>query len=116
MNGLEGAADGQSLAHLLQSQVGFAGQEFTQFLPVALNQGRPAPGVAMAWPQVASVAALLEELLDHPQGDAEAAGDFLAVAFLLVIGVHDALAQVQGDCFSHVQTMAKPPRNGYSFI
>ena len=32
---------------------------------------------------------------DHAQGNAEAAGDFLAVAFLPVIGVENALSQVR---------------------
>jgi hypothetical protein len=64
MDGLEGAAHGQGLTQFFQGQVGFAGQQITQSLLVAQDQSRPAAGVAVARPQVAGMAALLEKFLD----------------------------------------------------
>ena len=115
MDGLEGAAHGQGLAHFLQGQVRFAGQKGSKSLLVPLNQSGFAPGVTVAGPQVAGAAALLKELLDQAQGNPEAAGDFLAGAFLLVVSGQDPFAQVQGDC-SHQPRLTSQVINGYSFI
>ena len=116
MDGLKSAAHGQGLAHFLQRQVGFAGQHLPQLLLVALNQLGLGAGEAMAGAQVAHATTLLKEFFNQTEGNAEAPGDLLTVAFLPVISSQDALAQVQGDRFSHKQTIAKPPNNGYSFI
>ena len=53
-----------------------------------LDQDRLAPGIAVTGPEVPGVTALLQQFLDHAQGNPEAAGNLFAVAFLLVIGGH----------------------------
>ena len=116
MDGLKSAADSQGLAHLLQSQVGFAGQHLPQLLLVALNQFGLWAGEAMAGAQIAGATTLLQELFNQTEGNTEAAGDFLAGPLLLIVSRQDALAQVQGDRFSHGQTLTRTPNNGYSFI
>lgn len=62
---------------------------------------------------VAGVPALLEELLDHAQGNPETMGHFGARAFVVVVGTEDSLTQIQGEC-SHVAILAHPSYNGYT--
>ena len=50
---------------------------------------------------VAGPASLLEKLLDHPDGDPEAVGDFVSGTLVVVVGGKDAFAQIQREC-AHV--------------
>ena len=56
-----------------------------------------------------------EEFLDESREDTEAFGDLLTRGVALVVGVHDALAQVHGDCF-HEESKARQERDGYMFL
>jgi hypothetical protein len=103
LDGLEGAAHRQGLAQFCQGQVGFAGRQIPQSLLVAQAQGRSAAGITVTGPQVAGVAALLEKFFNQAQGNPEAAGDFLASAFLSVVGGYNPFPQIQRDRFSHGQ-------------
>ena len=51
---------------------------------------KPVPGS-----DVASVSALLQQLLDHAQGNPETVGNFGTRAFLMVIGSKDSFTKIQ---------------------
>jgi hypothetical protein len=46
----------------------------------------------------AGLTTLLEELLDHAEGDAEALGDLFTRAFDFVIRANDAFTQIKREC------------------
>jgi hypothetical protein len=46
----------------------------------------------------AGLTTLLEELLDHAEGDAESLGDLFTRAFAFVIRANDAFTQIKGEC------------------
>ena len=58
----------------------------------------------MPWPDVAGMSALLQELLDHPEGHPETVGNLEPRALVPVVGGQDSLAEIQGEC-SHAQTL-----------
>ena len=64
---------------------------------------------------VADAAALLEELLDHAQGNPEAACHRLPGAFARVIGRQNPFPQVQGEGL-HFPSLPWQAPNGYSII
>ena len=74
---------------------------------------RLAPTKAMAGSDVAGAPTLLEEFLDHAQGNPEPTRNFGARAFVAVVGREDSLPQIQREC-SHVATLTPPLCNGYT--
>jgi hypothetical protein len=69
----------------------------------------------MARTKVPGVPSLLEELLDHAQGNPVVIGNFLAGAFVGIIGSQDAFAQIQRQCF-HATNLPHHSEKGYSII
>lgn len=55
-----------------------------------------APGEVMAGLDATGLLVLLEQLLDHPLGDAKALGYLFLGAFTMVTGVDDTLTQIEG--------------------
>ena len=74
---------------------------------------RLAPTKPMPGSDVAGAPTLLEEFLDHAQGNPETMRNFGARAFVAVIGGEDSLTQIQREC-SHVATLTPPTYNGYT--
>ena len=76
-----------------------AGEVFAEGMLALRGDGPFAPHPIEEGSDGAEAFAAGEEFLDESQGDAEAFGDLLACGVALVVGVHNALAQVHGDCF-----------------
>ena len=68
----------------------------------------------MPWRNIAGLPTLLEELLDHAQGDAEPVRHLGTRSFIVVVRNQDSFTQVQGYC-SHPQNLPYPRNNGYTF-
>jgi hypothetical protein len=56
---------------------------------------RLAPAEPIPGSKVAGVSALLQQLLDHAQGNPETMGNLSAGAFLMVIGSKDSFTKIQ---------------------
>ena len=95
MDGRQGAIQTGRGAQLGQGAVGPLAHQGAQLAAVVAEDLGLAAGVAVARGNVAGAAALLEELLDHPQGDAETPGDVLPGAFAGVKGGEDAGTQIK---------------------
>lgn len=93
----QAAIQPDSLAQLRESQVGRGPEAPADGLPVGVEDLGLASGAVVLRGDVADSAALLEELLDHAQGDAEALGDLVAGAFARVVGGKDAFTEVEGE-------------------
>ena len=65
---------------------------------------RLAPGAIVAWSDISSVSALLQELLYHAKRNAVASRDLVARAVGIVVRSDDSFAQVQRKS-SHNQTV-----------
>jgi hypothetical protein len=52
-------------------------------------------GQVVPWSDVSGVATLLQEFLDHAEGDPETMGDLLAGALLLIVGRKDSFPKIQ---------------------
>lgn len=74
---------------------------------------RLAPAEPMSGGDVAGAPTLLEEFLDHAQGNPETMGHFRARAFVVVVGRKDSLPQIQREC-SHGATLTHPADDGYT--
>ena len=74
---------------------------------------RLAPTEPMPGSDVAGAPTLLEELLDHAQGNPETMGNFGPRAFVVVVGRKDSFPQIQREC-SHVATLTHLADNGYT--
>ena len=79
------------------------------------NMAGLATGTMVLRTRVAEAAALLEELLDHAQGNPEAACHRLAGAFARGIGRQNPFAQIQGEGL-HLPSLPRQSPNGYSFV
>ena len=96
MNGRQRAVQSRSLAQFGQSQIRLVFEQRSHPLPMGGDDQRLAPGITMARGDVAGAAALLEELLDHAQGDAIAPGDIFPGAFVTVVRGQNPFPQIQG--------------------
>jgi hypothetical protein len=69
----------------------------------------------MARTNVPGVPPLLEELLDHAQGNPVVIGDFLAGAFVGIVGSQDAFTQIQRQCL-YATHFTPSLRKGYGMV
>ena len=76
---------------------------------------RFAPGPVMPGRNVAGAPALLEEFLDHAQGDPKTMGNFGASALIMVVRSKDSFTEIQRKC-SHVQIIPHFPKMATLFI
>ena len=97
MNRLQGTLQTQGLAQLPQGQVVLLGEQRADLTTVGGQDHGFASGQPMARSNVTCAATLLEELLDHPHRDAETMGNLSPGAFIVVVGIEDALAEIQGE-------------------
>jgi hypothetical protein len=98
---------------LLQGEVALLGQQDPYPALVSPDNHRLAPTKPMPWSDIASAPTLLEELLDHAEGDAETVGNFGTSALVVVIGTNNSFTEIQGEC-SHEQTLPQLPQYGYT--
>ena len=115
MNGWKGAVQPRGGAQFLEGQIRLLIQQRPQLVMVAGNDAGLAAGAVMLRPHVTEAATLLQELLDHAEGNTEALGHRFARALLLVVGGQNAFAQIQRKCL-HTPRVPEPRMNGYSFI
>ena len=94
MNRGQGAGEARRVAQFLQGHVRLAFQVFLHRLLVRLQDQRLAATQVMARCNVTSMAALLDELFDHPERNLVAAGDLVAGTFTTVIGSKDPFTQI----------------------
>ena len=92
MDGLQRAFQLQGVAQFPESQIRFLTQQRAHLALMVMEDLWLAPGLAMAVRDATGVAALLEELLDHPQGNPEAPRDVLARAFPGIVGGQGSLS------------------------
>jgi hypothetical protein len=112
MNGLQRAGKSRGLAQLIQGQVIFPGQQGADVTAMGGKDHRLSPCKVMARGNVTRAPTLLQELLDHPQGDPEAMSNLGPGAFLMVISINDPLAEIQREC-THGHTLSRPAQYGY---
>lgn len=95
MDRLQGAAQCQSSAKLVQGEVRLAAEESTHLLIVeGQNLGFP-PGPMMAGRDLACVSPLLQKLFDHTKGNSKSPGNFFTGSLLFVVGIQNSFAQIQ---------------------
>ena len=92
MDGLERTLQPQGVAQFLEGQIRLLAQQGAHLALMVMDDLWLAPGLAMAVRDATGVAALLEEFLDHPQGNPEAPRDVLARAFPGIVGGQDSLS------------------------
>ena len=80
---------------------------------VAGNNHRLASGKAMPRRNVTRAAALLQELLHHPQRHPEPVANVGPSAFVVVVGSKDSFAQIQRER-SHARTLPPLFHHGYT--
>ena len=115
MNRRQGAIELHGRAQFFEGQVRFAAQQRLHLPAMGVQDEGFAPGITVTGSKVSGAPALLQELLDKAQRDAETMGDFFTVSFLLVVGTEDAFTQVQG-YRSHEQILTRGDAVGYNFI
>jgi hypothetical protein len=115
MNGWQSAVQPQGLPQFRQSQVRLLPQQNPHLLLMNRHDAWLGTGKTVAWRNIPSAAALLQELLHQTEGNPEPPGDLLAVALLLVVRSQNAFPQIQGNCF-HENTLPYLLNYGYSFI
>jgi hypothetical protein len=111
MNGLQGTLQGCGVAQLLQSEVGLFTQQRTHLALVLGDDQGLAPGQVMAGRNIACMAALLDQFLDHPKGNPKAPGRVLSGAFLCIVSSQYSLPKIQGNgsSIAHAITPTKNP-------
>jgi hypothetical protein len=97
VDGLNGAFEAEADADLLQGEIGLLGNKGAKFAAVGVEDDGFAAAAMMAGSDVAGVAALMEQLLDHAQGHFETAGHLLAGRITAIIGFEDALTEIHGN-------------------
>jgi hypothetical protein len=115
MDGGQGAGQTRGGTQFLKGQIGFFIQQRSQLMLMAGDDAGFASGAVMLGADVAQATALLEQLLDHAQGDPETVGHLLPGALIGIIGGQNPFSQIQGNGF-HAQSLPHPKHNGYSFI
>ena len=97
MDGRKRAGQPGGGAQLLEGQVGFASQQGSHLLAVAGHDAGLAARTMVLGAKVANPAALLEELLDHPNGDPETPGHRRPRFLALIVSRQYPFAQIQRD-------------------
>jgi len=116
MDGLDGAIQLAGPAEFFQRQIRFMAEQLAQGLAVDRDKLGPASAAVIPTGNLAGMPPLLEQFFNHPQRNPEPLGDFLAGAFVLIIGSQDALPEVQGDWPFHDRSLPNCQTNGYNFI
>jgi hypothetical protein len=105
--------ESQSHSQLAQGQIILLGQKPTDLAAMGVDDHGLAPGKMMPGSNVASAAALLQEFLDHAERDTKTLGNLGPGAFVMVIRIQDALAEIQRER-SHGRTVSPLAIYGYT--
>ena len=97
MNGLQGTLQPHGFLQLFEAHIGFYFQQANHLLAMLEQDHWFAPCQVMPGPDVPAVTALLEQLLDHPQGHSKAASNLIPRCIPLVISFQNSFPQIHGD-------------------
>jgi len=92
VDGLQRAVQFQGVAQFLEGQIRLLAQQGAHLALMPGDDLRLAPGQVMALRDGTGVAALREELLDHPQRNAETPRDVLARAFPAIVSAQNSFS------------------------
>jgi hypothetical protein len=107
MDGRQGAGQPGGRAQFLEGQVGLFRQQRAQLMLMTGHNAGLVAGTVVLGAKVAQPPPLLEEFLDHTQGDAETSGHRLTRVFVGIVGGQNPFAQIQGDSL-HPQSLPHP--------
>ena len=94
MDGLDGASQAQAGPYLLKGEIGFFDQKKAQLAAMGVDDEGLATAAMVTGRDVTGVAALLDELFDHPDRDFETAGHLFASAVAAIIGLEDTVPEI----------------------
>ena len=95
MDGLKGTLESHRLPQFLQGEIVLFGQQRTHLAAVDGNNHRLAPGITMPGRNVTRPPPLLQELLDHAQGNPKTPGNLRAGALSVVVRRKDSFTEIQ---------------------
>jgi len=95
VNRLNRTLQAQSLPHLLEGKIRVLGQHDSQLASVGIKNDRLASTTMVLRRNVANMATLLNQLLDHTERNIEATRYLLTRCISSVIGFKDPFAEVQ---------------------
>ena len=95
MDGLKGALESHGLPQLFQGEVVLFGQQGAHLAAVGGDNHRLASAEPASRGNVAGAPTLLQELLDHAEGNPETVGNLRPGALPVIIGSQDSFAQIQ---------------------
>jgi hypothetical protein len=94
VDGLDGACQTQASPDLLKSEIGLFDQKKAQLAAMGVDNEGLATAAMVTGSDVTGVAALLDELFDHPDRDLETTGDLFAGGVATIIGLKDTLPEI----------------------
>ena len=106
----------QGIAQLGESGVGMVGEMFAQGVLLFRRNGAFAACPVGKGRNGAEWFAAGEEFLDERQRDAQTIGDLLAGGIALVVGIHDAVANIHGECCHMGKTYHKRGKMAACFL
>ena len=115
MDGRQRAVEARRRAQFLEGQIGLLVNQQPELVLLPGDMAGLAAGAMVLRTHVARPSPLLQELLDHAQGNPKAGSHRLPSAFASVIAGQNPFAQIQGDRL-HPHSLPQMPRNGYSVI
>lgn len=96
MKGGNRAIKTNDVTKLLQSKIRFGFKCFAHGLTMRTEDFWFATGTMVLGTDVAETATLLDQLLDHAQGNAEAAGDLFPRYVTFIVSSEDSPAEIKG--------------------
>ena len=115
MDGRQRAVQARRRPQFLEGQIGFLLNQRPQLVLLPGDVAGPAARAVVLRPHVAGPSPLLEEFLDHAQGNPKTAGHRFPGAFARVIRRQNPFAQIQGDCL-HLPSLPSQGTCGTDFI
>lgn len=115
MNGRQRAVQARRRPQFLEGQIGLLLHQRPELVLSPGDRAGLAAGTVVLRTHVASPSPLLQEFLDHAQGNPKTAGHRLPGAFASVVGSQNPFAQIQGDSL-HLPSLPPEELNGYDFI
>jgi hypothetical protein len=94
VDGLDGASQTQASPDLLKSEIGLFDQKTSQLTAMGVDNEWLATAAMVTGSDVTGVAALLDELFDHPDRDFEAASHLFTGDVAAIIGLEDTLPEI----------------------
>ena len=115
MDGRQRAVQARRRPQFLEGQIGFLLHQRPQLVLVPGDVAGPAARAVMLRTHVARPSPLLQEFLDHAQGNPKTASHHFPAAFARVIRRQNPFAQIEGDGL-HLPSLPSQGTYGYVFI